>query len=47
MGPYLQIMGTVIYVRYPSGDMPFDWHTDGGASLRRTAARSTLRSSIF
>ena len=34
MGPYLQIMGTVIYVRYPSGDMPFDWHTDGGASLR-------------
>ena len=34
MGPYLQIMGTVIYVRYPSGDMPFGWHTDGGASLR-------------
>ncbi|MBV7338792.1 phytanoyl-CoA dioxygenase family protein [Chloroflexi bacterium TSY] len=34
MGPYLQIMGTVIYVRYPSADMPFDWHTDGGASLR-------------
>ena len=34
MGPYLQIMGTVIYVRYPSRDMPFGWHTDGGASLR-------------
>ena len=34
MGPYLQIMGTVIYVRYPSEDMPFDWHTDGGPSLR-------------
>ena len=34
IGPYLQIMGTVIYVRYPSGDMPFGWHTDGGASLR-------------
>ena len=51
MGPYLQIMGTVIYVRYPSGDMPFGWHTDGGASLREfrvapTAAPSTLRSSI-
>ena len=34
MGPYLQIMGTVIYIRYPSRDMPFGWHTDGGTSLR-------------
>ncbi|MEM7028565.1 MAG: phytanoyl-CoA dioxygenase family protein [Chloroflexota bacterium] len=33
LGPYLQLMGTVIYVRYPSGNMPFDWHTDGGPSL--------------
>jgi len=34
MGPYLQIMGTVIYVRYAGRDMPFEWHTDGGAALR-------------
>ena len=40
MGPYLQIMGTVIYVRYPSEDMPFDWHTDGGALLARVPRRA-------
>jgi len=34
MGPYLQVMGTVIYVRYANKDMPFDWHTDGGPALR-------------
>ena len=36
LGPYIQLMGTVIYVRFASQkrDMPFDWHTDGGAALR-------------
>lgn len=32
MGPYLQIMGSEIYVRYPGGKMP-SWHTDAGRSL--------------
>ena len=32
MGPYLQIMGSEIYVRYPGGEMP-KWHTDAGRSL--------------
>ncbi|MEM7131612.1 MAG: phytanoyl-CoA dioxygenase family protein [Chloroflexota bacterium] len=43
MGPYLQIMGTVIYVRYPSADMPFDWHTDGGPSLREFRVEPSSR----
>lgn len=34
MGPYLQVMGTVLYVRYPGDKMPFNWHTDGGDALR-------------
>ncbi len=34
LGPYLQVMGTVLYVRYRSGEMPFAWHTDGGPALR-------------
>ena len=32
MGPYLQIMGSEIYVRYPGAKMP-GWHTDAGRSL--------------
>jgi len=32
MGPYLQVMGSEIYVRYPGGQMP-GWHTDAGRSL--------------
>ena len=32
MGPYLSIMGSEIYVRYPGGKMP-GWHTDAGRSL--------------
>ena len=32
MGPYLQVMGSEIYVRYPGGEMP-KWHTDAGRSL--------------
>jgi hypothetical protein len=32
MGPYLRIMGSEIYVRYPEGKMP-GWHTDAGRSL--------------
>ena len=34
MGPYLQVMGTQIYVRYPKSDMLSNWHTDAGPSLR-------------
>ena len=34
MGPYLQVMGTQIYVRYPKEDMLSNWHTDAGPSLR-------------
>ena len=34
MGPYLQVMGTQIYVRYPKEDMLSGWHTDAGPSLR-------------
>ena len=35
MGPYLQIMGSQIYVRYPSdkADNLLGWHTDAGRSL--------------
>ena len=37
MGPYLQIMGSQIYARYPShsNDHLLDWHTDAGPSLRQ------------
>ena len=37
MGPYLQIMGSQIYVRYPNKkDKNLTaWHTDAGPSLRR------------
>tara|TARA_A100001037_G_scaffold158154_1_gene142514 strand:- start:12 stop:812 length:801 start_codon:yes stop_codon:yes gene_type:complete len=34
MGPYLQVMGTQIYVRYAKEDMLSNWHTDAGPSLR-------------
>ncbi|MGA1195320.1 MAG: phytanoyl-CoA dioxygenase family protein [Candidatus Latescibacterota bacterium] len=35
MGPYLQIMGSQVYVRYPSEkkDNLLGWHTDAGRSL--------------
>ncbi|MFT5369864.1 MAG: hypothetical protein ACI8V2_004842 [Candidatus Latescibacterota bacterium] len=35
MGPYLQIMGSQIYVRYPNdtGENLSGWHTDAGRSL--------------
>ena len=35
MGPYLQIMGSQIYVRYPSdaNENLIGWHTDAGPSL--------------
>ena len=35
MGPYLQIMGSQIYVRYPNdkSDNLIGWHTDAGRSL--------------
>ena len=33
MGPYLQIMGSQIYVRHPSDDSLMGWHTDAGPSL--------------
>ncbi len=35
MGPYLQIMGSQIYVRYPNDkdDHLIGWHTDAGRSL--------------
>ena len=35
MGPYLQVMGTQIYVRYPSDDPLSGWHTDAGPSLQQ------------
>jgi hypothetical protein len=37
MGPYLQIMGTQIYVRYPNqkDENLLGWHTDAGPSLRQ------------
>ena len=35
MGPYLQVMGTQIYVRYPSADRLSGWHTDAGPSLQQ------------
>ncbi len=37
MGPYLQIMGSQIYVRYPSDNSRnlSGWHTDAGPSLRQ------------
>jgi len=34
LGPYLQVMGTVIYVRYPGDEMLLKWHTDAGPALR-------------
>ena len=33
MGPYLQIMGSQIYVRHPSEGSLIGWHTDAGPSL--------------
>ena len=35
MGPYLQIMGTQIYVRHPEQDALMAFHTDAGPSLQR------------
>ena len=35
MGPYLQLMGTQIYVRPPGEHSGFNWHTDAGPSLQR------------
>ncbi len=35
MGPYLQIMGTQIYVRHPEPDALMAFHTDAGPSLQR------------
>ena len=34
MSPYLQLLGTQIYVR-PAGRSDFHWHTDAGPSLQR------------
>ncbi len=36
MGPYLQIMGSQIYVRHPSKQRLMEWHTDAGPSLAQT-----------
>ena len=35
MGPYLQIMGTQIYVRHPDEEALMGFHTDAGPSLQR------------
>jgi ectoine hydroxylase-related dioxygenase (phytanoyl-CoA dioxygenase family) len=35
MGPYLQIMGTQIYVRHPHDDALMGFHTDAGPSLQQ------------
>ena len=35
MGPYLQIMGSQVYVRHPSDQALMAWHTDAGPSLRQ------------
>ena len=35
MGPYLQIMGTQIYVRHPDAEALMAFHTDAGPSLQR------------
>ena len=35
MGPYLQLMGTQIYVRPAGRRADFRWHTDAGPSLQR------------
>ena len=35
MGPYLQIMGTQIYVRHPDEKQLMGFHTDAGPSLQR------------
>ena len=35
MGPYLQIMGTQIYVRHPEQEALMAFHTDAGPSLQR------------
>ena len=42
MGPYLQIMGSQIYVRYPSdkADNLLGWHTDAGRSLAQIRGRA-------
>lgn len=35
MGPYLQLMGTQIYVRPAGRESDFRWHTDAGRSLQQ------------
>ena len=42
MGPYLQIMGSQIYVRYPNkkDENLTAWHTDAGPSLRQVRVDS-------
>ena len=35
MGPYLQLMGTQIYVRPAGREADFRWHTDAGRSLQQ------------
>lgn len=35
MGPYLQIMGTQIYVRHPDTEALMGFHTDAGPSMQR------------
>ncbi|NKB65653.1 MAG: hypothetical protein GKR89_01210 [Candidatus Latescibacteria bacterium] len=35
MGPYIQVMGTQIYVRHPSAAPLSGWHTDAGPSLQQ------------
>jgi hypothetical protein len=44
MGPYLQIMGSQIYVRYPNdkADNLVDWHTDAGPHWHKFASRQTV-----
>jgi ectoine hydroxylase-related dioxygenase (phytanoyl-CoA dioxygenase family) len=41
MGPYLQIMGSQIYVRHPSEEALQAWHTDAGPSLRQIRVDAT------
>ena len=48
MGPYIQIMGSQIYVRYPNdkSDNLIGWHTDAGRSLaqiRVTPRQSAIK----
>jgi hypothetical protein len=35
MGPYIQVMGTQVYVRHPNMNPLMSWHTDAGPSLQR------------